>query len=220
MKYQQSARVWAACIWIMALPIVLFATNRDTLYLPAPQTEGGKPLMQVLKERRSTRSFRDEDLSDAVLSNLLWAGFGVNRSESGKRTAPSARNWQEIDIYVTLETGCFLYDAVRHALVPVLAEDVRAYTGSQSFVAQAPVNLVYVADFSRMHGAGMDQKRFYSAADAGFISQNVYLFCASEGLATVVRGLVDRETLAEKMALRTDQEIILAQSVGYPDLQE
>jgi len=220
MKYLRSLCVWAACMCVIATPGALTAAGLDTLYLPEPETGGGRPLMQVLNERKSSRVFGDQELSDQVLGNLLWAGFGVNRPESGKRTAPSARNWQEIDIYVCLESGCFLYNAERHALVPVIAEDMRAYTGTQSFVARAPVNLVFVADFSRMLGADAEQKIFYSAADAGFISQNVYLFCASEGLATVVRGLVDRGTLAEKLALRTDQQIILAQSVGYPGEQE
>ena len=118
MNYRHTGWVWHLYMCLVAVPVVLSAAGTDTLYLPAPQTEGGKPLMQVLKERRSTRSFRDEDLSDAVLSNLLWAGFGVNRPGSGKRTAPSARNWQEIDMYVCLESGCYLYDAQRHALVP------------------------------------------------------------------------------------------------------
>lgn len=211
--------LWAVCAGAILMPFLLGA-ELDTLYLPSPRSEGGKPLMQVLGERRSSRAFRKEGLSEQVLADLLWAAFGVNRQESGKRTAPSARNWQEIDIYVTMESGCYVYDAARHVLVKILAEDIRASTGTQSFVAEAPVNLVYVADFSRMHGATEDQKRFYSAADAGFISQNVYLFCASEGLGTVVRGLVERGALAEKMALRTDQEIILAQSVGYPLIQE
>ena len=200
--------------------MMLVAMNPDTLYLPAPETGGGKPLMQALSDRRSTRSFRDEPLSEQMLANLLWAAFGVNRPASGKRTAPSARNWQEIDIYVCLESGCYQYRAELHALVLRVRDDIRAFTGTQAFVAQAPVNVVYVADFSRMHGATEDQKKFYSAADAGFISQNVYLFCASEDLATVVRGLVDRTTLAEKMRLGTDQKIILAQTIGYPEMSE
>ena len=221
MNYRKRlVRLGALCIWGLAVPMILTAMDLDTLYLPAPENTGGKPLMEVLSERKSTRSFREEKLPDQVLSNLLWAAFGVNRSESGKRTAPSARNWQEIDIYVCLERGCYLYDATEHVLVPVLAEDLRSSTGSQSFVAKVPVNLVYIADFSRMHGAAEDQKIFYSAADAGFISQNVYLFCASEGLATVVRGLVDRGMLSDKMSLGTDQRVILAQSVGYPVSQD
>ncbi len=217
MKYKTwVARTGVLCLWGLTIPMMLTAVHLDTLYLPAPQIEGGRPLMEVLNERKSTRSFSEENVSEQVLSNLLWAAFGVNRPESGKRTAPSARNWQEIDIYVSLERGCYLYDAAGHILVPVCAEDIRSCTGSQSFVANVPVNLVYIADFSRMHGADEDQKEFYSAADVGFISQNVYLFCASEGLATVVRGLVDRDMLTEKLGLATDRKIILAQSVGYP----
>ena len=147
---------------------------------------------------------------------MLWAAFGINRQDSEKRTAPSALNWQEIDLYVATADGLYLYEAKNHTLEPVLAEDIRAMTGRQSFVRAAPVNLIYVADFSRMGKATDKDKVFYSAADTGFISQNVYLYCASEGLATVVRGSIDRPALAKVMKLRPDQRIILAQSVGYP----
>ena len=184
--------------------------------LPKPQTDGGRPLMQVLKDRKSSRTFSARKLPPQVLSNLLWAAFGVNRPQSGKRTAPSAVNWQEIDIYVATADGLHLFDAKAHELKPILAEDIRAMTGLQPFVKDAPVNLIYVADLARMGGASEADKTFYSAADTGFISQNVYLFCASEGLATVVRGLVDRPALSRKMGLRPDQKITLAQTVGYP----
>ena len=187
-----------------------------SIQLLEPQTDTGRPLMQVLKDRRSSREFSTEKLPKQVLSNMLWVAFGVNRPDSGRRTAPSAMNWQEIGIYVATADGLYLYDAKAHALKPVLAEDIRALTGRQPFVQEAPVNLVYVADFSRMGKAKADEKVFYSAADTGFISQNVYLYCASEGLATVVRGLVDRPALAKTMGLRPDQRVILAQSVGYP----
>lgn len=181
-----------------------------------PQTDGGRPLMQVLKERQSTREFGTEKLPLQVLSNLLWAAFGINRPESGMRTAPSAVNWQDIDIYVALEEGLYIYDAEANRLDPILAEDIRAATGIQAFVADVPVNLIYVSDFSRISISEEDQKVFYSAADAGFISQNVYLYCASEGLATVVRNLVDKPALVKIMKLRPEQRIILTQSVGYP----
>ena len=184
--------------------------------LPAPQTESGRPLMQVLKERSTSRSFSARKLPPQVLSNLLWAAFGVNRPESGHRTAPSAKDRQEIDIYVAMAEGLYVYEAKTHVLQPVLAVDIRAMTGRQSFVADAPVNLVYVADLGRMGKVSKEEQDLYSAADTGFISENVYLFCASEGLATVVRGSVDRETLAKAMRLRLDQKIILAQTVGYP----
>jgi len=184
--------------------------------LPAPQTDSGRPLMQVLKERSTSRSFSARKLPLQVLSNLLWAAFGVNRPESGHRTAPSAKDRQEIDIYVAMAEGLYVYEAKTHVLQPVLAVDIRAMTGRQSFVADAPVNLVYVADLGRMGKVSKEEQDLYSAADTGFISENVYLFCASEGLATVVRGSVDRETLAQAMRLRPDQKIILAQTVGYP----
>jgi nitroreductase len=146
----------------------------------------------------------------------LWAAFGINRADSGHRTAPSASNRQEIDIYVASADGLYLHNAKSHALEPVLVPDVRAATGRQAFVRDAPVNLVFVADFARMSSGSAEDKVLYSAADTGFISQNVYLYCASERLATVVRGSLDRAALAAAMGLRPDQRIILAQSVRYP----
>ncbi len=208
------------CLVIMVMLLSPFpAPGQDgdgPVSLPEPQMDAGRPLMQVLQERHSTRSFRDKMLPEQELSNLLWAAFGVNRPDSGKRTAPSARNWQEIDIYVATADGLYLYDAGAHRLLPILDEDIRALTGGQKFVEEVPVNLIYVADFSKISAAGDEDKKFYSAADTGFIGQNVYLYCASAGLATVVRGLVDRPALAEKMQLRPEQHITLAQSVGYP----
>ena len=213
-----SPRPFSAVCLALALvfPLVAPAGDLKPIQLPRPQTEGGKPLMEVLRNRKSSRSFAGKALPQQVLSNLLWAAFGVNRPGSGKRTAPSARNWQEIDIYVATARGLYLYDAVAHALQPVLAQDIRALTGKQSYVKEAAVNLVYVANLSKMGNATADSKTLCSAADTGFIAQNVYLYCASEGLATVVRGLVDREALGKLMRLQGDQKIILAQSVGYP----
>jgi SagB-type dehydrogenase family enzyme len=195
---------------------ILFAETLKPIPLLKPHGDGGRPLMQVLKDRSSSRSFSTEKLPLQALSDLLWAAFGVNRPDSGKRTAPSAVNWQEIDIYVATADGLYLYDARGHLLQPVLLEDIRAMTGRQSFVKEAPVNLIYVADLSRMGTASKEDRELYAAADTGFISENVYLYCASEGLATVVRGSIDREALAKAMKLRPDQKIILAQTVGYP----
>ena len=192
------------------------AGDPQVVRLPPPQTDGGKPLMQVLKERHSTREFSVKALPRQVLSNLLWAAAGVNRPASGQRTAPSARDWREIDVYVATAEGMYRYDAKANVLQPVVARDLRALAGMQDFVATAPVNLIYVADFDRMEGAAAEQKEFYAATDAGFIAQNVYLYCASENLATVVRGSVDRDALAKAMGLAPSQRIILAQTVGYP----
>jgi SagB-type dehydrogenase family enzyme len=188
----------------------------EVLILPPAQQWGGKPLLEALKDRRSAREFMDRPLAVEVLSNLLWAAFGINRPESRGRTAPSAHDWEEIDVYVTLESGLFWYDPDYHLLRNRAARDLRAQTGLQSFVAQAPVNLLYVADLSRMTQATPQELAQYPGPDAGFIAQNVYLFCASEGLATVVRGMVDRPALAAAMGLSGRQQIILAQSVGYP----
>lgn len=204
---------------LIILPIFVsltFAEELKPIQLLKPQVDKGRPLMQVLQDRSSSRSFSKEKLPMQVLSNLLWAGFGVNRTDTGKRTAPSAMNRQEIDIYVATADGLYLYDAKAHVLTPILSEDIRAMTGTQEYVKDAAINLIYVADYSKMGTATKEDKDIYSAADTGFISENVYLYCASEGLATVVRGSIDRQALAKVMKLRPDQKVILAQSVGYP----
>jgi SagB-type dehydrogenase family enzyme len=187
-----------------------------TIPLPPPETEGGKPLMQVLSSRRSSREFSHEPLPLQLLSNLLWAATGVNRMDSGKRTAPSARDWREIDVYVVMAEGAYRYESPSHALAPIAAGDLRQLTGEQEFVSTAPVNLVYVANLDRMVDAGAEQQALYGATDTGFIAQNVYLFCASADLATVVRGSVDRNALGAALWLDKHQRVILAQSVGYP----
>jgi SagB-type dehydrogenase family enzyme len=186
------------------------------LTLPAPRMEGGRPLMQALKERKTTRQFLDKPLPLEVLSDLLWAAFGVNRPSEGKRTAPSAWNHQEIDIYVFTAGGVYLYDARQHLLKVLIPTDGRGWTGDAEFVRQAPVSLVYVADFSRMGKSEPEKKLFYGAVDTGFIGQNVYLYCASEGLGTVIHDSADKPALAAKLGLRSEQQIILGQAVGYP----
>ena len=205
-----------ACLIFTCMFSFCRADNTRVLDLPKARTTGGRPLMEVLRDRKSTREFIQKEIPLQVLSDMLWAAWGVNRPESGKRTAPSAVNWQEIDVYVASARGLHRYDAFEHRLIEILSDDVRDLTGMQGFVKEAPVNLIFVADYSRMGNRSQSDKDFYSAADAGFISQNVYLFCASEGLGTVVRGAVDRDKLAQKMKLSSEQKIILAQSVGYP----
>ena len=185
--------------------------------LPPPNLNSGKSLMQSLQARKSSRDFSKKKLPVEVLSNLLWAACGINRQESGKRTAPSAVNWQEIDVYVAMTDGLYLYHAKDHVLKPIIKQDIRALTGKQKFVKDAPVNLIYDADYSRMKHGNAEERNSYAAADAAFISQNVYLYCASEGLATVVRGSIDRDALAKVMQLRDNQKIIFSQTVGYPE---
>ena len=171
--------------------------------------------MDALAKRSTSRAFDSKDLSAQQLSSLLWAAFGINRAD-GKRTAPSANNKQATDIYVLLKMGAYVYDAVANKLDPVLAEDIRKLGGTQDFVTNAPVTLVFVANLSKMGNGSDESKKNTANVNVGYISQNVYLFCASEGLATGARGSVDRAALASRMNLRPDQVIILAQSVGYP----
>lgn len=184
--------------------------------LPPALKSGGRPLLDTLGLRRSAREFDGRGLSLQQMSNLLWAACGLNRAASGGRTAPSTRDWREIDVYVSTADGLNRYDPNAHRLDPVLARDIRADTGAQAFVASAPANLIYVVDLKKVSATDEEERRFYCAADAGFIAQNVYLYCASEGLATVVRGLVDRKALAKTMGLRMHQRVLLCQSVGFP----
>jgi SagB-type dehydrogenase family enzyme len=188
----------------------------DLFVLPAPVVAPQISLAEALRQRRSVRAFSAEAVPAETLSALLWAAFGINRPSTSHRTAPSARNWQEIDICVVLAQGSYRFDALNHRLNLVKAEDLRSATGTQDFVADAPVNLVYVANFDRMTGATEEERHFLAGADAGCIAQNVYLYCAGTGLATVVRGLVDRRQLARDLGLRPTQRIVLAQTVGWP----
>ena len=209
-------RGWLGILMMLGIAGGVLAQEADMTRLPAPQTEGGMPLMQALKQRHSTRELSARALPPQVLSDLLWAASGVNRPGTGQRTAPTARDWREIDVYVAMADGTYRFEPDAHALRRVLPQDVRALTGIQDFVAQAPVNLVYVADLDRMGDTTAEHRLLYSATDAGFIAQNVYLYCASAGLATVVRGSIDREALGVVLGLRPGQRVILAQSIGYP----
>lgn len=171
--------------------------------------------MEALKLRRSTREFKRANLSDQALANLLWAGFGVNRPESGNRTAPSAMNSQEVDIYVALAQGLYLYDAKANELKAVSGEDLRAKTNRQPSIKDASAVLIFVADLSRLAKAREEMRPLYAQFSAGCISQNVSLYCSSAGLATFVYDL-DRAPLAAAMKLKPEQRIILAQAVGFP----
>lgn len=184
----------------------------QSIQLPPPQKTGGMPLMEALAKRATGRSFATNDLSFQQISSLLWAGFGINRPD-GRRTAPSAMNFQETDIYVLLKQGAYVYNAASNQLVQIVAEDIRELGGSQSFVKDAPVTLVYVADLAKC--GNNDGGRNTANVDVGYISQNVYLFCASEGLVTGARGSVSRQALSQRLKLRPDQLIVLGQSVGY-----
>ncbi len=200
---------------LAAAPKVAVAQELKQLDLPPPRSEGGMPLIAALKLRRSTREYSDRPLPGQVLSDLLWAAFGVNRP-SGDRTAPYWRHVMVMDIYVALADGVWLYEPKAHTLLPHMTGDIRAQTGLQDFVATAPLNLVYVAHGERMTDISAEDRRLYASVDTGFIGQNVYLFCASEGLATVFRGAVDAPSLGRTLKLPDQQFVTFAQTVGYP----
>jgi nitroreductase len=201
---------------VLAAASAAYAQTLAPISLPAPTMDGGKPLMSALKARSSAREFAGDPLPHQTVANLLWAAWGINRPD-GRRTAPSASNRQEIDIYVALPGGAYVWDAKTNALNPVAPGDHRAATGTQPFPATAALNLVYVADMSKLSRPATDPQQMLNVgADAGFIAENVYLFCASEGLATVVRASVARDALAKILQLRETQIIVLAQTVGFP----
>ena len=200
--------------------ILLFSqqviSQPKTISLPLPDRKGGMPLMEALDKRHSTREFMDKELPEQTLSNLLWAAWGINREGDDKHTAPSSNNKQEIDIYVAKADGLYKYVPKGHLLEKISNDDIRSSCGNQDFVATAPINLIYVADLSKTDQKDYSVEPLASYSNTGFISQNVYLFCASEGLGTVVRGWINKEELQSKLQLKSSQKIILAQTVGFP----
>ena len=199
----------------LMLQLHAFPQENKVIKLPDPQLDKGKSLMQAFQERQSTRNYSEREISLQETANLLWAANGINRKESGKRTVPTARNRQEIDVYLSNKEGLFRYDAQEHALVTIHNRDIRSLTGTQAYVATAPVNIIIVADLDKI---GSDRQSNLQTAniDAGFVSQNIYLYCASENMATVVRGSVDRDKLMVEMGLGPNLYIVVAQTVGYP----
>jgi nitroreductase len=198
---------------VAALPSVALAEEARSL--PAPRKYVGRPLMQALQARRSIREYSTRPLPAQVLSDLLWAAYGINRP-SGERTAPYWRHIMVIDVYAAMADGVWLYDPEAHVLRRHLGADIRAQTGLQDFVASAPLNLVYVVHGERMKDVSPEDRRLYGSVDAAFAGQNVYLYCASEGLATVFRGAIDYARLARALQLPEGQFVAFAQTVGYP----
>ena len=190
-------------------------TAQQPITLPEPRNSGGMPLFTALQQRHSTRSYRDQAISRETLSTLLWAAFGINRPTSGDRTAPYWRHVMVIDLYLAMVDGVWLYDPKTHALLPCVAADIRRETGMQDFVAGAPLELLYVAHGERMD-VPAEERRLYASVDAAFIGQNVYLFCASEGLGSVFRGSFDQTKLAKLLQLSDQEFVTFVQTVGYP----
>ncbi len=182
--------------------------------LPVAQFANNMPLLQALQERRSSREFRTDELPVPIIASIPWAGFGINRPD-GKRTAPSAYNVQDIDIYLATSKGLYRYEAGTHSLIPLLPDDLRPYTGTQAFAAGAPLDLVYVSSYDRI-GASDEECTQWSWAHSGCIAQNVYLACAALGLATVVRSTLDRTGLSVRMGLASSQHVTLSQTIGFP----
>lgn len=191
------------------------AAQEPVRTLPRPRQSGGQPLLTALSLRRSSRAYSSRPLPLEMISDLLWAAFGINRP-SGDRTAPYWRHVMVMDIYLAMADGVWAYDPKAHALMPHLPGDIRASTGLQEFVGTAPLDLIYVANGDRMTEVSSEDRRLFCSVDTGFIGQNVYLFCASEGLATVFRGAVDYPRLEAALKLPTRQFLTFAQTVGFP----
>jgi nitroreductase len=189
-----------------------------TINLPPARASGGKTVMEALHQRQTIRNIKSDPISNEELANLLWAAFGINRPDIGHRTAPSAMNSQEIDLYVAMRDGVYLYEPKPHQLKLIVDRDLRGKTSGQAFGTNAPVTLIFVADLSRLEKAQPETRIIYANFDAGCICQNIYLFCASEGLATVVHDL-DRAPLINAMNLGPEQRIIMAQAVGWPEVK-
>ena len=201
-----------ACLVFSA---VTFAADK-VIKLPEPNLNRTGTVMKALSERHSTREYASKALSLSDLSDLLWAANGVNRKDSGKRTAPSALNKQDVDIYVVLPEGSYLYDARNHQLNLVAEGDYRgAVAGGQSFVKAAPVSLVLVSDLSRFGDVKNARNSLIGALDAGIVSQNISIFCSSANLATVPRASMDSAQLKKMLKLKDSQIPMMNHPVGY-----
>ncbi len=207
-----SLKLAAGALWSFVLTFNLLAQD---LVLPAPKKSGGMPLMKALAKRATTKGFDSRELSRQQLSDLLWAAFGVNRPD-GKRTAPSAHDQRATELYVLLRQGAYVYDPSANKLNLLLAEDIRKLGATQDFATNAPVTMIFIADLSKMGTDSLEVKTNLANINVGYISQNAYLYCASEGLATGARMSLDRKAVSQKLGLRPSQLILLAQSVGYP----
>ncbi len=192
-----------------------FFSMAQDIKLPQPNKEGGMPLYEALSNRQTNREFSDKQLDEQQLADLLWCANGENRKD-GKRTAPSARNAQEIDIYVFNQEGVFLYIPEKNALKMIISKDMREGMSGRGgkMILSAPVTLLFVANYDKMNGFDEAGREFYGATDAGYVSQNVYLYCAANNLNTVVMGAIDRPKIMD--FLKVNGKPILAQPVGYP----
>jgi len=196
--------------------MTIFSQNK--IQLPKPELDKGKSLMQCLQNRQTTRSFTTQKLSNQTISNILWAANGLNRPEEGKYTAPTAMNMQELSLYLAKEDGLYFYNAVENTLEKLSNEDIRVETGMQVFVGKADFELIIVADKLKMDKVQDSTKyNLYAGRDTGYISQNIYLVCASEGIGTVARGSFDNDKLSKLMKLDKNKFVTLVHTIGYID---
>jgi nitroreductase len=200
-------------------PQPVMGDSVTTMHLPTPNKTGGMPLMEALMHRQSQRDFEDTPLSEQMLSDLLWAAAGINRPDNQGRTAPSAMNGQEVQLYVALPYGLYRYAEPTHTLHLVTAMDVRRVTGYQDFVDDAPLDIIYVANHAKMKLVPASQRESYASVAAGAMAQNIYLYCASANLATVLRAWFDRIALGQAMELNNDQQVLLSQTIGMPKIK-
>lgn len=201
-------------IFTAIILLVVVFSSFDQIKLKAPDLNGGKALLTAMKNRKSDRVFQNKALSDKHLSELMWAAYGVNR-ENGKRTVPSARAMYPLRIYAVTQNGIYLYNPQKHVLEGVKEGDYRKYCGTQPFVATAPLNIIIVSDYSRLGDMNDQQKAVYSALDAAHCCQNVYLYCASEGLKVVERAMVNDKELLKQIGLDSNFHFVISQTVGY-----
>lgn len=199
---------------IAAIALCICCLAQEDIKLPEPEKKGGMTLNEALMSRKTNRTFASKELSMQEISNLLWAANGINRMD-GKRTAPSARNAQEIDVYVAMKTGLYKYEPNDNALRIISEKDQRHQMSQRpQMIEEAPVALIFYANYDKMKNFDDASKEFYGATDAGFVSQNVYLYCAAHNLNTVVMGYIDRDAI--RQMIDVDGKAILVQPVGYP----
>lgn len=192
------------------------AQELKVLKLNAPNKTTGEAVMKVFNERKSIREYASKELNPQDLSDLLWAANGINRPD-GKRTAPTAKNVQDVDVYVIMKEGAYLYDAKDHALQPIAAGDHRAaVAGPQDFVKDAPISLVIVTELARLGNASNEQTKLMGAVDVGIVCQNINLACSALGLATVPRATMDQQALRKVLKLTDTQLMLINNPVGYP----
>ena len=207
-----SAKLLSILFFVVVIPFAAFAQQNTEIKLPAPNKTGGMPLMDALSNRKSSRDFSEKELSNQQLSDLLWAMWGINRAD-GRRTAPTARNWQELDLYAVRKDGVYRYDAKKNVLELVKSGDNRKIAGTQDFVQKAALNILLVADFKKMSNNETDNM-MTANIDAGFLCQNAYLYCASEKLKCVVRMMIDRDEIKKVLGFGNDMYPVIAVTVG------